>query len=75
MAVEATITMKPSDTYQVIDGFGAAITGSTAYNLLRMSVANLAKLLKETFDPFTGMGYSYIRISIGASDFSMDEYI
>ena len=65
--------MKPSDTYQVIDGFGAAITNSTAYNLLRMSAANRAKLLKETFDPVTRMGYSYIRISIGASDFSMDK--
>jgi glucosylceramidase len=74
MAVETTITMKPSVTYQEIDGFGAAITGSTAYNLLKMSAANRTKLLKETFDPSTGMGYSYIRISIGASDFSLDEY-
>jgi len=74
MAVETTITMKPTDTFQTIDGFGAAITGSTAYNLMQMSAANRAKLLKETFDPATGMGYSYIRISIGCSDFSMDEY-
>src|ERR1035437_6973022 len=74
MNVETTITMKPTDKFQVIDGFGAAITGSTCYNLLKMSTANRAKLLKETFDPATGMGYSYIRISIGCSDFSMDEY-
>ena len=74
MAVETTITMKPSDTFQQIDGFGAAITGSTCYNLLKMSAANRTKLLKETFDPIFGLGYSYIRISIGCSDFSMDEY-
>jgi len=74
MAVETTITMKPAITFQEIEGFGAAITGSTCYNLLKMNVENRTKLLKETFDPVTGMGYSYIRISIGCSDFSMDEY-
>lgn len=74
MAIETTITMNPSEKFQDIDGFGAAITGSSCYNLLKMSAANRAKLLKETFDPTTGMGFSYIRISIGCSDFSMDEY-
>jgi len=74
MAVETTITMNPSETFQEIDGFGAAITGSTCYNLLKMTSENRSKLLKETFDPISGMGYSYIRISIGCSDFSMDEY-
>ena len=74
MAVETTITMKPSETFQEIDGFGAAITGSTCYNLLKMTPSNRSKLLKETFDPVSGMGYSYIRISIGCSDFSLDEY-
>ena len=74
MAIETTITMKPSETFQEIDGFGAAITGSTCYNLLKMTSSNRSKLLKETFDPVSGMGYSYIRISIGCSDFSLDEY-
>jgi len=74
MAIETTINMNPSERYQEIDGFGAAITGSTCYNLLKMSQANRTKLLKEAFDPVSGMGYSYIRISIGCSDFSVDEY-
>ncbi len=74
MAIETTINLKPTETYQQIDGFGAAITGSSCYNLLKMTTANRAAILKETFDPVNGMGYSYIRISIGASDFSMDEY-
>ncbi|MFZ4454952.1 MAG: glycoside hydrolase family 30 protein [Bacteroidales bacterium] len=74
MDVETTITMNPNQVFQDIDGFGAAITGSTCYNLLKMSAANRAKLLNEAFNPVTGMGYSYIRISIGCSDFSMDEY-
>lgn len=74
MSFETTITMKPGEIFQKIDGFGAAITGSTCYNLLKMNQANRTKLLNETFDPVNGMGYSYVRISIGCSDFSMDEY-
>ena len=74
MAIATTITLKPSERFQEIDGFGAAITGSTCYNLLRMSSANRTKLLTEVFDTLNGMGYSYIRISIGCSDFSLDEY-
>ena len=74
MSIESTIYMNPSEKFQTIDGFGAAITGSTSYNLLKMTQANRTKLLKETFDPVNGMGYSYIRISIGCSDFSLDEY-
>lgn len=68
------ITLYPETKYQEMDGFGAAITGSSCYNLLKMTPENRAALLKETFDPVNGYGYSYIRISIGASDFSLDEY-
>jgi glucosylceramidase len=74
MAIASTINLNPSVRYQQIDGFGAAITGSTCYNLLRMSRENRTKLLTEAFDTVNGDGYSYIRISIGASDFSLDEY-
>lgn len=71
---EAIIILNPKEVFQQIDGFGVAITGSTCYNLLKMTTENRGKLLKETFDSKTGMGYSYIRISIGCSDFSLDEY-
>jgi glucosylceramidase len=70
----STITLDPADRYQSIDGFGAAVTGSTCYNLLKMSQQNRTRFLKETFSPTEGMGYSYIRISIGCSDFSLSEY-
>lgn len=68
------IHLDPTVKYQEMDGFGAAITGSSCYNLLRMSSEDRTKLLRETFDPENGYGYSFIRISIGASDFSLDEY-
>lgn len=69
-----TIQLNPSEVFQEMDGFGAAMTGSSCFNLLKMTADDRAKLLKETFDPKDGMGYSYIRISIGASDFSLSEY-
>lgn len=68
------ITLDPSVTYQQMEGFGAAVTGSSCYNLLQMTPENRAAILRETFDPVEGMGYSYIRVSIGCSDFSMEDY-
>ncbi|WP_106831364.1 glycoside hydrolase family 30 protein [Parabacteroides pacaensis] len=69
-----TITLVPGTQYQTMDGFGAALTGSTCFNLFQMDEADRAKFLSETFDPEKGMGYSYVRISIGCSDFSLSEY-
>ncbi len=74
MDISTTVTLNTSQKYQEIDGFGAAITGSTCYNLMRMSEPKRSAFLGEIFDTVNGMGYSYIRISIGASDFSLDEY-
>lgn len=69
-----TITLDPTKRFQTMDGFGAALTGSTCYNLLRMAPEDRKRFLTETFSEREGMGYSYIRISIGCSDFSLSEY-
>jgi len=69
-----TILLNPTIKYQEMDGFGAALTGSSCYNLLQMNKGDRSKLLNDIFDPKTGLGYSYIRISIGCSDFSLAEY-
>lgn len=68
------ITLDPGVTYQAIDGFGAAITGATCYNLLKMTQEDRETFLKEIFDPEEGLGVSLIRVSIGSSDFGLDEY-
>lgn len=68
------IKLDAGTQYQEIEGFGSAITGSAAYNLLKMSDENRAKFLKEMFDPKDGLGSSSIRISIGCSDFSLEEF-
>lgn len=68
------IQLLPNETYQTMDGFGVAITGSTCYNLMRMTPESRTRFLEETFNPSSGYGFSYCRVSIGASDFSLDEY-
>lgn len=62
------------ETFQTVDGFGLAITQASCYNLLRMSQEDRTKLLTELFSPTAGAGSSLIRVCIGGSDFSMDEY-
>jgi len=68
------ITLDDSRTFQTIDGFGAAITGATAYNLLKMKPAERTAFLRRTFSPDEGYGMSYIRVCIGCSDFSLSDY-
>ena len=68
------VTLDPQTRYQEVDGFGAALTGASCYNLQKMSSADRAAFLKATFDPDEGMGFSFLRLHIGGSDFSMDEY-
>lgn len=68
------IALDSAVRFQQIDGFGAAITGSTCYNLLQMDKDERSAFLYETFSPNNKMGYSYVRVAIGCSDFSLSEY-
>ncbi len=70
----STIRLVPSEEFQTMDGFGAAITGSTCYNLMRMKPEDRKEFLTTTFSPDNGYGFSYVRISIGCSDFSLSEF-
>ena len=58
MSPEITLTINPNVRYQEFDGFGAAITGAAAYNLLQMPQDNRTKLLKEKLSVQAGMGYN-----------------
>ena len=69
-----SITLNPTEQYQTMDGFGVAITGATCFNLLQMKPEDRHAFLTETFSDDKGFGFSYIRISIGCSDFSLSEY-
>lgn len=46
-ASPCVITIDPSVRYQTMDGFGAAVTGSTCYNLMRMAPEDRTAFLKR----------------------------
>ena len=64
-----TIVVDPTLTYQRMQGFGGAITDSSATVLYRLSPAARAATMRSLFDPVTGDGLDYLRQPIGASDF------
>lgn len=69
-AAPTTITVNDATTYQTMDGFGASMTGSAAYVLNRnMSAAQRDALLNDLFGS-GGIRLTFLRHSIGASDFS-----
>lgn len=69
-----TITVDEGTTYQVMDGFGAAMTGSSAYLMnKRMTATQRDALLNDLFTS-SGIRLSFLRHSIGASDFSTRSY-
>ncbi len=69
-----TIVLDTTATYQYIDGFGAALTGSSAFLINQLSTAKRDALLTDLFDPVRCIGLNYLRITIGSSDFSIGTY-
>lgn len=64
------IEVDTARTYQQIDGFGAALTGSAAYVLHNYVTASARdSLFRQLFTP-AGIGLDFLRVSIGPSDFS-----
>ena len=69
------ITVDDTKRYQTMDGFGHALTGGSAQLLMKMSPAKRSALLHEVFSTGSdGIGTSYLRISIGASDMNDHVY-
>jgi glucosylceramidase len=65
------ITIVPTTTYQTIEGVGAAMTDSSAWLLQnKLSTAQRDKLMRQLFSPDSGIGLNYVRVPMGASDFT-----
>lgn len=61
------IDVDSTQTFQTIDGFGFTLTGGSAFVINQLNSASKANLLQDLFSN-SGIGISYLRISIGASD-------
>lgn len=70
-----TINIDAVQRYQQMLGFGAAITDASAWLIQRrMNDTQRQALLQELFGPDPGIGLSFTRLTIGASDFSRQHY-
>jgi glucosylceramidase len=67
----ATLEVDSSISYQSIDGFGFTLTGGSADVINALPASTRQTLLRELFSTDNnGIGISYLRVSIGASDLS-----
>ncbi len=69
------IEVDTTQQFQTIDGFGYSLTGGSAYLIhQKLTPSKRNELLREIFSPDdSGIGVSYLRISIGASD--LDDHV
>ena len=69
------VVVDEGTTYQEVVGFGAAITDASAWLIQnRLTAAQREALLHELFGPSPGLGLSFTRLTMGASDFSLHQY-
>lgn len=68
-----TIEIDPAQVFQTIDGFGYTLTGGSVEVINQLSAAKKQELLNDLFSS-SGIGVSYLRISIGASDLNSEVF-
>ena len=69
------IVVDEGNTYQEMVGFGAAITDASAWLIQnKLTPSQREALLQELFGPSPGLGLSFTRLTMGASDFSLHQY-
>jgi len=69
-----TVILDPARQFQVIEGFGGAITDASAETFYNLPAEKQAELIKAYFDPVEGIGYTLCRTHINSCDFSSESY-
>ncbi len=65
------ITVNSTTQYQQMDGFGGSLTDSSAWLIWKeLSASQQTTLMQKLFSPSSGIGISFLRQPMGASDFS-----
>lgn len=65
-----TITVDPNQSFQRMDGFGGALTDSSAAVLAQLPRTARDSAMRQLFDPVRGIGVSFLRQPVGSSDFT-----
>jgi glucosylceramidase len=70
-----TIEVDTTRRYQTIVGFGAALSDASAWLIqYKLTPVRRDSLLQELFGREPGVGFSFVRVDMGASDFSLRHY-
>jgi len=68
-----TISVNSATQYQAIDGFGGSLTDSAAWVIWNdLDASQQSALMQQLFSPTSGIGLSFIRQPMGASDFAVN---
>jgi glucosylceramidase len=73
-ASPVVIDVVEGTSYQEMVGFGAAMTDASAYLIQHKLGAQRDAILRELFGRDPGIGLSFVRVPMGASDFSTHDY-
>ncbi|MWV45849.1 glycosyl hydrolase [Paenibacillus sp. HJL G12] len=77
-SVEQTIKqvqVDPGTRYQEMDGFGASFTDASAYLVYRvLDEQSRQEVMQKLFDPLEGIGISFLRQPMGATDYTTEIY-
>jgi glucosylceramidase len=69
------LTVDATTAYQAMAGFGAAMTDASAYLMeTKMTPTQRDALMQDLFGRNPGIGLSFMRVPMGASDFSLRQY-
>jgi glucosylceramidase len=65
------VTVDATTQYQQMDGFGGSLTDSSAWLIWnKLSASQQSTLMQQLFSPSSGVGISFLRQPMGATDFS-----
>lgn len=74
-SVRLTITVNDGIKYQQMDGYGGSFTDSSAWLVYnKLTSTQQATLMTNLFDPVNGIGLSWLRQPMGATDFALSNY-
>jgi glucosylceramidase len=74
-AAAVSIAVDDQKRFQTMDGFGAAMTDSSAWLLEeQLTASQRRQVMRKLFDPHHGIGVSFLRVPLGASDLALNHY-
>ncbi|MCR4736264.1 MAG: glucosylceramidase [Treponema sp.] len=72
--IATKVTLKPEEKHQKFEGFGGALTESSAYVLSKLPAQVRNQAIEAYYNPRSGNAYSLARIHMNSCDFSLDNW-